>query len=733
MNNIVEKDNDPTIVKLPGFEYSITLKTSLNQLPFTDPICFYTLFFSLDINNIVQLLSYMIQEQKILFYSSNVSTIEFCCEALISLLYPFYWQHVYIPIVPLISLDYLNLPLPSLLGICTDALSSPICAQIMSSRVVVNLDRNTVISPISISEGDSSTGMIKLPHSIESYFINQFNKMLYMNEMLVSGQNRTNDPTTINWINNIRIVSQSGFYPLLSPIMPMINEVQTADPEILVEKGILNKIPKEFINFMKSFLETQMFQSFLQDYIDNDPSLQLFIFGLKEYNNNKHKIDPVVKILCEHIQEPVIINQKYTDNNNKEKENNKKHKLNIPTPLTQSLALIKDNKKMVNQFPFFNDKLLQVNGRMRSSSTHSNGAMTLTRNSIGWHAVDFDINSLDLYYTGNSDKDKRKSSLKVTIKNRSQSVTEDDIFDGNEEYSNNIRNNHNKELLDIISELQTPDSNLNSSNGGGVDGIESTRTITTKSIETDKEEEEENVKEINNKIKNKPLLTVKITHSNSDKDLPSLSNNNPGKYNIIYSNGILSNDSPYNLLRNPSATLGRKDTRRNTISIMSGINENDTIESIASKLDGDNTNHKSSIRQIEPIKENFEDNVKINEISLPTVCTDDTKPIPNTHSLVINESCKELPSEDSERESDYQKLPQIKTPPLDRRLVDDLTKNSDYETRIKSMDLSSSMNGDRRRPFAKLRKNIWSSMKSDLERKSDLSQSVNLPVQHPNN
>lgn len=63
----------------------------------------------------------------------------------------------------------------------------------------------------------------------------------------------------------------------------MITQTQTFDPEILLEKGVINKLPKEYHKFMKNFIETQMFQTFLQDYIDNDESLKLFSYGLQKY------------------------------------------------------------------------------------------------------------------------------------------------------------------------------------------------------------------------------------------------------------------------------------------------------------------------------------------------------------------------------------------------------------------------------------------------------------------
>lgn len=41
-------------------------------------------------------------------------------DALCSLLFPFYWQHIYIPLLPAKLLDYLQAPVPFLVGVQAD-------------------------------------------------------------------------------------------------------------------------------------------------------------------------------------------------------------------------------------------------------------------------------------------------------------------------------------------------------------------------------------------------------------------------------------------------------------------------------------------------------------------------------------------------------------------------------------------------------------------------------------
>lgn len=56
-------------------------------------------------------------EQKILFHSTSYSHLTDSCRALIALMYPFRYTHVYIPILPAALVDFLSTPTPFIMGI----------------------------------------------------------------------------------------------------------------------------------------------------------------------------------------------------------------------------------------------------------------------------------------------------------------------------------------------------------------------------------------------------------------------------------------------------------------------------------------------------------------------------------------------------------------------------------------------------------------------------------------
>lgn len=50
------------------------------------------------------------------------STLSQCCHAAVALLYPFVWQHTYIPVLPSAMLDIVCTPTPFIVGLLSSSL-----------------------------------------------------------------------------------------------------------------------------------------------------------------------------------------------------------------------------------------------------------------------------------------------------------------------------------------------------------------------------------------------------------------------------------------------------------------------------------------------------------------------------------------------------------------------------------------------------------------------------------
>uniref|UniRef100_A0A3B3Z2J4 UDENN domain-containing protein n=1 Tax=Poecilia mexicana TaxID=48701 RepID=A0A3B3Z2J4_9TELE len=63
-------------------------------------------FVAVDVNNMLHLYASMLYERRILICCSKLSTLTACVHGSAAMLYPMYWQHVYIPVLPQHLLDY---------------------------------------------------------------------------------------------------------------------------------------------------------------------------------------------------------------------------------------------------------------------------------------------------------------------------------------------------------------------------------------------------------------------------------------------------------------------------------------------------------------------------------------------------------------------------------------------------------------------------------------------------
>ncbi|XP_063303681.1 DENN domain-containing protein 5B isoform X3 [Pelobates fuscus] len=98
------------------YEPIVCQRPGPNELPLSD----YPLreaFELLGLENLVQLFTCVLLEMQILLYSQDYQRLMTVAEGITSLLFPFQWQHVYVPILPASLLHFLDAPVPYLMGL----------------------------------------------------------------------------------------------------------------------------------------------------------------------------------------------------------------------------------------------------------------------------------------------------------------------------------------------------------------------------------------------------------------------------------------------------------------------------------------------------------------------------------------------------------------------------------------------------------------------------------------
>ncbi|KAM7106286.1 DENN domain-containing protein 1B isoform 2-T2 [Ciconia maguari] len=103
-------------------------------------------FVAVDVNNMLQLYASMLHERRIIITSRKLSTLTACVHASAALLYPMYWQHIYIPVLPPHLLDYCCAPMPYLIGVHL-SLIERVKNRSLEDVVLLNVDTNTLETP----------------------------------------------------------------------------------------------------------------------------------------------------------------------------------------------------------------------------------------------------------------------------------------------------------------------------------------------------------------------------------------------------------------------------------------------------------------------------------------------------------------------------------------------------------------------------------------------------------
>ncbi|XP_074554215.1 DENN domain-containing protein 5B isoform X2 [Halichoeres trimaculatus] len=97
---------EPIVCQRPGPE-----ELPLAEFPLAEA------FSQLGVENLVQVFTCTLLEMQILLYSQDYQRLMTVAEGITTLLFPFQWQHVYVPILPASLLHFLDAPVPYLMGL----------------------------------------------------------------------------------------------------------------------------------------------------------------------------------------------------------------------------------------------------------------------------------------------------------------------------------------------------------------------------------------------------------------------------------------------------------------------------------------------------------------------------------------------------------------------------------------------------------------------------------------
>ncbi|XP_055011311.1 LOW QUALITY PROTEIN: DENN domain-containing protein 5B-like [Boleophthalmus pectinirostris] len=129
---------EPIVCQRPG-----PAELPLADFPLSDVIAL------LGLDNLVQVFTCTLLEMQVLLYSHDPQRVVSACECLSSLLFPFQWQHVYVPLLPSSLRHFLDAPVPYLMGLQGRGDGDRTCLDLPqeANLCFVDLDRRSVDLP----------------------------------------------------------------------------------------------------------------------------------------------------------------------------------------------------------------------------------------------------------------------------------------------------------------------------------------------------------------------------------------------------------------------------------------------------------------------------------------------------------------------------------------------------------------------------------------------------------
>ena len=210
------------------------------------------------IDNILELLSYLLLEKQLVLCSESLSTLSSCCHCLISLMYPFEWDHTLIPVLPTKLTDILCLPTPFLLGIFPSVL--PELEDLPIEDVsIFNLDTGVWIQKSALTS--------PLPKQISSQIEGSLKQVLSVTSQKNELKKAQNEIVTEIFVQMyLQLMGHFENHYIVKEGIPVIN----------YKTFYKASISKEQKNFLKTFATTQAFQKFSTSRKQQGPSLGLF-------------------------------------------------------------------------------------------------------------------------------------------------------------------------------------------------------------------------------------------------------------------------------------------------------------------------------------------------------------------------------------------------------------------------------------------------------------------------
>ncbi|KAM6895771.1 DENN domain-containing protein 2A-like [Xenentodon cancila] len=268
-----------------GTEVMELCRPSDSRLEHVDFEC---LFSCLSLRLLLRVFGSLLLERRVIFTADKLSTLSQCCHAVVALLYPFVWQHTYIPVLPSAMLDIVCTPTPFIVGLLSSSL--PQLTELPLEEVlVVDLGNSRFLRQL---DDEDSILPFKLQSALE--IVLERRRELSHER----GGNTTSDSGHLSTVVSeafVRFfVELVGHYPLFitgEREDGYSSSSSSPVPCSFQRDGFRKAIPSKTVRrFLEVFMETQMFGWFIQERELHRQALRgLFEVRVQEYLDSIHE------------------------------------------------------------------------------------------------------------------------------------------------------------------------------------------------------------------------------------------------------------------------------------------------------------------------------------------------------------------------------------------------------------------------------------------------------------
>jgi hypothetical protein len=281
------------------FKYRIGHKTlefvmpPLLSLPLLD-LELRQLFLCLDIPSIVTIFEQLLLENKIIFYSNHLGVLNPVAESFRALLFPFNWQNVYTPVLPMFFAHAIQAPFPFFVGMNRTFFDE---VRVNDDVTLVDLDRNHV--KLGRRPDDPLVTEI-LPKEMRDDLIAELSKFSNIYEKEDFSKDKDDQVSSLHarppdeydeekvfQPQMVRLTFLKFFVRILQSYADFLNPLQICsfiplnkkiEQEKFYSDDFLKNCVPEMQNMMSRIISTQYFSVFIQERVSDDVPFETVFF-----------------------------------------------------------------------------------------------------------------------------------------------------------------------------------------------------------------------------------------------------------------------------------------------------------------------------------------------------------------------------------------------------------------------------------------------------------------------